>query len=813
MSFSKLNEKTSQLILKDAVSKWASERKISNLLVFESFDLPSREVLKSSENIVLFGDFLASYLYFIENEIFDKKIYVLCEKAKLVLDSIKAKKRPEVLVINRYELFPKSKVLKSLPDFSKDEFDLVYSGRISRSKNIKKILYLVKELQKVNPRIGLKLVGEFDQYLNVSSELNPYQYSIKKEVNDLIGNIVWTKTPEVIQGRGTNDWLEVLDSTDVLISLSSYWMDDFSVSCAQAQQYGFPLVVSDVGGLSDLAGDNIIHIPYHLIGQNSFICDEEMEEVHAACVSRFLYHTQKEQTESRNSSIEITPPDFEEIVALNAFDYFRTSSGREVLLKFESIWRRPRTKPRKVLFLKTKEQNHWSSLIKISDQIQKFWVQAQDEVTELVVVDVDQSIDKTLLFNNLNDCKYIVAQALAENTIKALQLIRKKLKCSAPVIAYPHELPSVFYASLPLRKLDNFFNEKDIFIVHCESDVELTKKSFECVNVLKIPAGFVSVTCQKQVTSFAPKNLYYIGRVSEQKNIHTLLWAVSLLKDEMKGSKLHIYGHHDHFGSPNFGISGEAYLDLLGKLVTELKLEDFVEFHGHKAIGNWAEHMAQKEGIGVFPGIHADENFGYAPFDLLKQGAPVILTRWGGFNDLIEYFPQNTFPVDVYQSELGPCVNPSDLAEAIKKAISCQSKPNSPAVMSKLSRGYWLEKLLTFISEYRPSETKLKPTQLAASLIESIDYSSNVSLKARGWMLNGRVFKDYSDEKFHFASKAYGAKVLPALTQKLSLKAPWIVCEKESFVVLDPLKGKFKLSAEAELYSKGFAFWNSLLKN
>tara|TARA_R110000868_G_scaffold117600_16_gene312634 strand:+ start:14143 stop:16587 length:2445 start_codon:yes stop_codon:yes gene_type:complete len=814
VSQQKLNVKTSQLILKDAVTVWANKKNLEDLLIFESFDLPTMAQLERARNVVFFGDFLASYAYFQEHGIAHKTIYVLCHRAKALLQAICPKVENIIEVINRYELFPVEVTEKSLPSFTHDQFDFVYAGRISRSKNMMGVLSLVKEMQKINPKVGLKLIGEFDPFLNISSEIKPYQYSIKKEVIDFIENNEWSKKPIIIQGHDSSSWLDQLESTDTMLSLSSYWMEDFSVSLAQAQQRGFPLVVSDIGGHSDLEGENLIKIPYHLIGQNFFTYDTEMEQAQATCCLNYLLSEERGKFGNRNVE-RIDLPKFEQILELNAFDFFKSSEGRSVFLNYEKAWKASGASTKKILFLKTKEQNHWSSLVKISDQIQKFWIEQQTVDTELIVIDVDQPIDKSTLFKYLPECEYVIAQALAENTINVLRLIRHKFKSRAPVIAYPHELPSIFYASLKLRGLETFFQEKDIFVVHCQADYEMTKQSFEQVNVVKVPAGFITNKSQKQVDRYKPKDLYYIGRISEQKNIHTLLWAISLIKDELisRGSKLHLYGHHDHFGSPNFGISGEAYLDHLGDLVAILEIQDLVVFHGHKAIEHWAEHIASKKGMGVFPGIHVDENFGYAPFDLLKQGVSCVMTKWGGYKDLIDTFPHNTFPVPVIQTKLGPSVNPSELSVAILKGLSIDSKPNKEEVICKIARGTWSESFRENLRNALIGESSLKLTPLASELMSGLKYSPHASLKARGWMLNGHIFTDYSDQRFLVASEVYGALKKPEPTQQQSLIAPWVKKDGDEFVVIDPLKGEYRLSDTAQLEAYGFSFLNYLLEN
>lgn len=797
-------------MLREAVTVWANKKMLKSWMFFESFDLPSINEVESNKSFIFFGDFLASYIYFIENQIRNKDIYVLCHKSKLIIESLESKTTNNIIVIDRYDLFEKTKEEKDLPRLKKDSFDLIYSGRISRSKNIMNILFLVKKLQEYNPNIGLKIIGEFDPFLNITSEVSPYQFSIEKEVEDFIESGQWSKKPIIIRGHSSTSWLKEIKANDIMINLSSYWMEDFSVSIAQAQQLGIPVIVSDVGGLSDVEGKNVIKIPYHLIGQSFFVQDEEVYWAQAACLTSFLLNPPKVVNSLSVKLQTIKAPSFNSIVALKAFDFFRTQAGREALLGYEKIWKASTEygEKKKILFLQTQEQNHWSSLVKISDQIQKFWIEFQSAEFELVVIKVDSQLSKAALLNGLGQVELIVAQALAENTINTLKLLREVLKIDVPVIAYPHELATVFYSSLKLRKLNDFFQEKDIFVVHCDADIALTKKSFKKVNVVKIPAGFINQIKEKQVTTFLPQDLYYIGRVSEQKNLHTLLWSIYLIKETLleTKTKLHIYGHHDHFGSPNFGISGGAYLDLLGDMIERLKLSDIVVFHGHKAVPDWAKHIAEKKGIGIFPSLHVDENFGYAPFDLLKEGVPVVLSRWGGYRDLIKYFPELAHGVNVYQSDIGPVISPNDLSKSILTQLNKTTNLNKKETFLYWSKEAWLEQLKDFLHKASKSRKPLEQSDLGKKITANCLFSPHVSLKARGWLLNGIIFKDYKDPNFLIASKLYGAKKLPEVESKALILAPWVEKREKDFLIKDPMKGTYKVTQKKKLVKLGLAF-------
>src|SRR5690606_23971117 len=415
-----------------------------------------------------------------------------------------------------------------------------------------------------------------------------------KELKDYIKKMSWTSEPQIIQDLGPNQWLSEVGSDDVLINLSSYWMDDFSVSIAQAQEKGLPVLITDIGGMSDVVGSNVLKIPAHLV---RVVGIPQTDEVALAQSRSILNHILSSKPNSEK--VEIKPamfqqiPRFVDVVEDHVFDYVRTPQGVEFFRGYESIWLASGQKqPKTMLYLASSEQNHWTSLIQITEQAKKYWIQFQTSSLELKVINVDGVIDKNMLMKMLSSLEIVIAPALATNTINVLDLIRNKLKSNARVVAYPHELSSIFFGSLKMRKLHDFFRKSDIFVVFCDADIKTTQKSFKGCNVVKVPAGFIEEDEEKRrVLDYQVQSLYYIGRVSEQKNLHTLFWALSLIRDELVSKKitLNIYGHHDHFGSPNCGLSGGAYYDYLGHLAVELGIDSIVKFHGFVSVKNWDE--------------------------------------------------------------------------------------------------------------------------------------------------------------------------------------------------------------------------------
>ena len=405
----------------------------------------------------------------------------------------------------------------------------------------------------------------------------------------------------------------------------------------------------------------------------------------------------------------------------------------------------------------------------------------------------------------------VVAPALTPNTIKTLKFIRQTLSREVRVVAYPHELASIFYASLKMRKLESFFRSTDTMVVHCDADKKLTEATFKNINILTIPAGFVSKSAWKKraVKNYPIKNLFFIGRISEQKNLHTLLWSMSLIKESLRNKevKLHVYGYHDHFGSPNLGIDSGAYYDYLGELIEKFQIQDLVIFHGFKHISNWSELLIEKNGVGVFPSVHSDENFGMAPFDLMSKGVPTVLTAWGGYNDLIKAFPDCAHALTVIQSNMGPVIDPFGLAKILKNLL--EKTPKSKKGNNNLfEKNIFLKATKKIFAKNFSTHSALLLKKEGLSAQHKCQFSDSATFAGRNWPLNGIIFDSYSDPLLLKASQHYGAKKIKKgrLSTKDLVHAPWVHKKSRKFIVNDPIKGMFEFTNTTQLFNNGYAF-------
>lgn len=131
-----------------------------------------------------------------------------------------------------------------------------------------------------------------------------------------------------------------------------------------------------------------------------------------------------------------------------------------------------------------------------------------------------------------------------------------------------------------------------------------------------IPPDFLNMQLKSE--SVRDDYLLYVGRLSEEKGIASLLRAIAILPAEIK---LKVVG-----SGPQ-----KKYLQ---SLTNELKLTDRVEFIGNTDSSTVAKLM-QKARYTVVPSIWL-EVFGYVALESLAQGTPVIASRIGALPEIIK---------------------------------------------------------------------------------------------------------------------------------------------------------------------------------
>lgn len=217
---------------------------------------PGQEII----DVVLFGDALQTIVWAKNWPRKPKyRLWVLCHDMKRIINDLVGIPLSSIGVIPRYEIFPMPQSPYPLPS-TKENFHFVMSSSYALSKNIELTIGVVNEIQK-------RSQGEVK--LTICSP-KPEEYLARNAIKKL----KWKFTPEIKGDLGLN-WQETLPKDSVMINFSTNLFEDFGVSAAQAQEVGFPLIVSDWGAHKDLAGENILKVPPSVFGHH--ITKENMQ--------------------------------------------------------------------------------------------------------------------------------------------------------------------------------------------------------------------------------------------------------------------------------------------------------------------------------------------------------------------------------------------------------------------------------------------------------------------------------------------------------------------------------------------------------
>ena len=126
--------------------------------------------------------------------------------------------------------------------FSKDEFVIVYSGRINSEKGISELIDALLQLRDI-PQIRLMVLGSsfFNNVKNEDSFIHSLKHKVKRIENKIIftGFIPYNRVP---------DYLQLAD----IAVLPSMWEEPFGLTIIEALAVGLPLITTRSGGIPEI---------------------------------------------------------------------------------------------------------------------------------------------------------------------------------------------------------------------------------------------------------------------------------------------------------------------------------------------------------------------------------------------------------------------------------------------------------------------------------------------------------------------------------------------------------------------------------
>lgn len=462
-----------------------------------------------------------------------------------------------------------------------------------------------------------------------------------------------------------------------------------------------------------------------------------------------------------------------------------------------------------LVIVTSKENFVWTSMTEIIPWIENIWGQwATIRQVPVQVINVDElSLGQALKI--LMNAELMVVTCFNLRIARFLTKLRSEFSIDVKMAFYLHNQATIACWPLLNWKLLSVMNENDTFIGTCARDAEAMKLNFHNAQTEIIPFSIAALQAGRKAKTFngTKRKFTYIGRISAQKNLHTLIWAMGLLKERGIGSnwELHVFGQDDEMGSPLMGIPQIHYKEYLEKLISDAGLSGNIFFRGFIPRELIEKEMDDDKWIFVSPSLHGDENFGMAAFRCLVHGHNVVLSDWGGHSDFLKKFKTQSHGVRVYQGEYGPWIDAAELAVSLEQAAK-NDQSFDPSLEYYENESLFLKMDKIWQTTREPKE--IFPTPLATDILKRrihfVEIHEKLILQNRMKLKESQrfsqIFENYADKVAHSFHRAYGMENLKLIAKGGEvLPAPW-VNKSHSIEIQDPHRGEWKFDGKDDIF-------------
>ena len=163
----------------------------------------------------------------------------------------------------------------------KEDFVLVFSGRLTREKGISELIDAIILLEKYN-NIKLLVIGS-SFYGNTNNE-NQFIYSLKEKAETVKGKILFTG---FVPYKQIPDYLYI---SDVAV-IPSNWEDPFPTTVLEAQAMGLPIISTKRGG-----------IPEEVVKENAILLETDEHFTHNLADSIFYLYQHPDKLRSMSKA-------------------------------------------------------------------------------------------------------------------------------------------------------------------------------------------------------------------------------------------------------------------------------------------------------------------------------------------------------------------------------------------------------------------------------------------------------------------------------------------------------------------------------
>lgn len=359
-----------------------------------------------------------------------------------------------------------------------------------------------------------------------------------------------------------------------------------------------------------------------------------------------------------------------------------------------------------------------------------------------------------------------------------------------------------------MNQLVKHLKTTDVLVANCEADREIAGNFFANAQTRVLPfacdesAFYPMDEADRQAVraefGLGPddKVLVYSGRMTLEKNLHTLLKVFSVVQGQVSNVHLVLAGEALNVPFDEFGLYPVNLTRTLHKLVSKLAIpEGRVHFLGRLS----SERLHQLYNVAdvmVNMTLHHDENFGYAQVEAMACGTPVVGTNWGGLKDTI-LDGEVGRRVSTYMTPSGVKVSWWEAVNAIVSLLRndrgrkemrgrCRSH-----VLENYSLGRYEERLESLLAECQAAKSRpAQPLKLSRFGREFWCLCAPWIDDQPPYLRGERAYQMYMDLITPYTGAAPGAMPLqesPSPSHVLSLAAPVVESEDGTLSVNDPL--------------------------
>lgn len=198
-----------------------------------------------------------------------------------------------------------------------------------------------------------------------------------------------------------------------------------------------------------------------------------------------------------------------------------------------------------------------------------------------------------------------------------------------------------------LRPIVPFLRSDDVFLATCSADIEMFSQFFANAKAHHLPLAYddnlfrrlasSELAEARQAYECSEEDLVvlYSGRMTLEKNLHTLLRSFAVVHRFLPRAKLLLAGPIENVPFGEFGIGAVDLKHTLTRMVDELRVPRDRVRHLSTLPGPELRSLYNIASVTVNLTLHHDENFGLSQVEAMACGCPVIGTNWGGLKDTI----------------------------------------------------------------------------------------------------------------------------------------------------------------------------------